>query len=242
MMARDPLGSGCDVLPEFLGFSSDETGVIFRLLPAERAMPLFSIFSPDPALDGGSYIASALRKRYGDDAGAAARRMGAELASPLLRPLFAGFRQGFSLEMHAQNVLVQPGETALIERVLIRDLEGVVFSNRYREAQGLEPLFGDLDNAALVSNFRSMTRWFNRNVDHDLGRVFTASLDALERDGYFGPRERSIAEQSIRESARECVNEAGVGHLDWPGRILPVSRSPYGNGLSKGHYYRTRYR
>lgn len=242
LMAADPLGSGCDVVPECLGFSNDETGVIFRPLSAERVMPLFSLFSPDPELGGGSHIASALRRSYGDDAIAAAQGMGAELASPLLRPLFAGFRQGFSLEMHAQNVLIRPGDSTLIERVLIRDLEGVVFSNRFREAQGLEPLFEGLDNPALVADFRSMTRWFNRNVDHDLGRVFTASLDALVRDGYFGQRERSIAERSIRKAMRDCVRTAGVGHLDLPGRLLPISRSPYGNGLSKGHYYRTRYR
>ena len=87
-----------------------------------------------------------------------------------------------------------------------------------------------------------MTRWFNRNVDHDLGRVFTASLDALERSGYFGPQERARAIQSVRAATRETVREAGLEPLNRPGRWLPVSRSPYGNGLGKGHYYRVRYR
>jgi hypothetical protein len=144
--------------------------------------------------------------------------------------------------MHAQNVLFMPGESTLIDKVLIRDLEGVVFSNRYRVAQGLEPLFEDYDNAALVSDYKSMTRWFNRNVDHDLGRVFTASLNALVNSGYFGERERATAIKSIRRAMRQCVSDAGVGHLNLPGRILPISRSPYGSGLGKGHYYRTQYR
>jgi hypothetical protein len=126
--------------------------------------------------------------------------------------------------------------------VFYRDLEGVIFSNRYRVAQGLDPLFEEYDNSALVSNYGSMTRWFNRNVDQDVGRVFTASLDALVNCGYFGDRERATAVQSIRNVARQCVRESGVGRLNLPGRILPISRSPYGNGLSKGHYYRTRYR
>jgi len=243
VMCEDPLGAKCDIVPEFLGLSNDETGVIFRLLPRRGVLPLFSLFSPDPELpSAGSHIESTLRRLYKDDTSRAAAELGDQLASPLLRPLFAGFRAGFSLEMHAQNVLFLPGESTLIDRVLIRDLEGVVFSNRYRVAQGLQPLFEEYDNAALVSDYKSMTRWFNRNVDHDLGRVFTASLDALVNSGYFGERERATAIKSIRRAMRQCVSDASVGHLNLPGRLLPISRSPYGSGLSKGHYYRTRYR
>jgi hypothetical protein len=206
-------------------------------------MPLFALFSPDPALDdAGSHIEAELRRRYGADTASAAAEFGDELAAPLLRPLFAAFRAGFSIEMHAQNVLFRPGDTRLIERVYIRDLEGVVFSNRYRETQGLNRLFDDLDNTALVSDCRSMSRWFNRNVDHDLGRVFAASLDALSRSGYFGASERDLAIRSIRKVIRTEVRDAGIEHLNRAGRYLPISRSPYGNGLSKGHYYRTRYR
>jgi hypothetical protein len=153
-----------------------------------------------------------------------------------------GFREGFSLEMHAQNVVFQPGESALIDRVFVRDMEGVIFSNRYRAAQGLEPMFTDYRNDALISDYKSMTRWFNRNVDHDIGRVFTATLNALVDGGYFSDRERAIAVRSIRATMRESVTEARVGRLNLPGRLLPVSRSPYGHGLSKGHWYRSRYR
>jgi hypothetical protein len=243
IMRDDPLGRCCEIIPEFLGLSNDETGVIFRRVPAFGVMPLFSLFSPDPELlDGSSHIESKFKHLYGGDASSAAAEFGDQLARPLLRPLFAGFRAGFSLEMHAQNVLFLPGESALIDRVFIRDLEGVVFSNRYRVSHGLEPLFEEYDNAALVSDYKSMTRWFNRNVDHDLGRVFTGSLDALVQAGYFSERERTIAVQSIRKVMRQCVSDACLEHLNLQGRVLPVSRSPYGNGLSKGHYYRTRYR
>jgi hypothetical protein len=243
IMADDGLGTHCEIVPEFLGFSNEETGVIFRELPRRGVMPLFAMFSPDPTLEGAeSHIESMLRRLYGDDAAAAAGEFGNELARPLLRPLFAGFRAGFSLEMHAQNVLFRPGKSTLIDRVFIRDLEGVVFSNRYREAQGMEPLFEDTDNTALLAECGPMSRWFNRNVDHDLGRVFTASLEALVRSGYFGERERARAIRSIRRAARQCVKEADLGHLNRAGRILPISRSPYGNGLSKGYWYRSRYR
>lgn len=243
IMRDDPRDTRCEIVPEYLGMSNDETGVIFRRMPENRVLPLFSMFSPDPGLSGAdSHIESSLRRMFGEDASKAARAFGDQLARPFLRPLFAGFRSGFSLEMHAQNVLFQPGESALVDRVFFRDLEGVVFSNRYRVAQGLDPLFAEYDNSELVSNYRSMTRWFNRNVDHDLGRVFTASLDALVNCGYFGDHERAIAVRSIQRVTRECVREFGVGRLNLPGRILPISRSPYGNGLGLGFYYRTRYR
>jgi hypothetical protein len=243
IMDQSPLGSHCEIVPEFLGLSNDETGVVFRRMPGHHVLPLFALFSPDSELkDYDSHIEQALRQMFGDNARAAADALGELLARPLLQPLFVGFRAGFSLEMHAQNVLFKPGESALIDKVYFRDLEGVVFSNRYRASIGLQPLFEEYQNSELVSDFPTMTRWFNRNVDHDLGRVFTASLNALETCGYFGKRERDRAVQSIRKSARQCVREAGVDRLALPGRVLPISRSPYGNGLGKGHYYRTQYR
>ncbi len=237
------IGAQVELLPEFLGYSNDETGVIFRRMPDCEALPLFSMYSPDSRFPGSSsHIERWMRQKYDDKAIEAAAEFGHQLAKPLLAPLFAGFRSGFSMEMHAQNVLFEPGESTLIKRVFIRDLEGVVFSNHYRIAQGMEPLFRDYDNSELVSDYRSMTRWYNRNVDHDVGRIFTASLDALEACGYFGARERACAVRSIRQTARECVRAAGVGHLNFLGRILPISRSPYGNGLGKGFWYRSRYR
>ena len=243
IMSSDPLGADCEVVPEFLGLSGGDTGVIFRRLPPGPILPLFSMFSPDDALtEGDSHLDAALRRLYGDDSMRAAGAIGDELVRPLLRPLLAGFRNGISVEMHAQNVLFRPGVTSLIERVYLRDLEGVVLSNSYRVACGLDPVFENLDNPALTGNQVPMARWFNRNVDHDLGRVFTASLDALERSGYFGPRERARAIRSIRAASRETVKEASLERLNRLGRWLPISRSPYGNGLGKGHYYVTRYR
>jgi hypothetical protein len=243
IMREDPLCASCEVLPEFLGLSNGETGVIFRQMPAPPVLPVFSLFSPDPGADGPTtHIEAALRRMYGSDAVAAAKDLGEQLARPLARPLLAGFKHGFSIETHAQNVLFRPGKTALIDAVFLRDLEGVILSNPYRKARGLEPLFEDLDNEALAFDAGPMRRWFNRNVDQDLGTIFRETLQALTDCGYFGQKELSIAVRSIRKVARQCVKEAGVEDLNWPGRLLPISRSPYGNGLSKGHYYRTRYR
>lgn len=239
----DALGDQCEIVPEFLGVACKKSGVLFRRLPRVGLMPLFSMFSRDQNRpENAPYIVGKLRSVYGDDATKAAREFGRELARPLLRSLFAGFRRGFSLEMHAQNVLFRPGEDSLIDKVYFRDLEGVVFSSRFRRRLGLPALFGSLDNAELDTDFPSMTRWYNRNVDHDIGRVFAASLHALSEAGYFQPSDCKIATRALKTTARDCVKEAGLIRLDAPGRYLPLSRSPYGNGLSKGHYYRTRFR
>jgi len=239
----DPLGQQCEIVPEFLGLSHSRSGVLFRQIPISEVLPLFSLFSIDTGNPTApTYIEQWLRGQYGENSREAAREFGCQLARPLLRSLFAGFRAGFSMEMHAQNVLVRPGRDSLIDRVYFRDLEGVVFSSRFRAERGLEPLFENLDNEEIDDNRVSMTRWFNRNVDHDLGRVFSGALRALTSSGYFDERCQKVAVQTVRDTLRECVKDAELQSLNWPGRLLPVSRSPYGNGLSKGHYYSTRYR
>lgn len=241
VLAGDALADRLRVVPEFLGHAATDHGVLYRAIPRTGIVPLFSLTSLDPER-GDSLLSSWLRARYGEDMTLAASELGDQLARPLVRSLFAGFRAGFSLEMHAQNTLIAPGTTDLVETVYFRDLEGVVFSNAYRTERGLEPLFQGVDNAELKNESGSMVRWLNRNLDHDLGRVFDAALADLARSGLFGRQENRLAIRSIRRVVRQTVAEAGIERLFRPGRWLPISRSPYGNGLSKGHYYRTRYR
>ncbi len=239
----DPLGEQIVTVPEFLGVATMDHGVLFRKLPDRDLYPLFSLYSVDPSAPNvDSHIVAKMKMLYGDKSEMAAVDLGSQLARPLVRSLFSGFRAGFSMEMHAQNVLIEPGSDSLINIVYFRDLEGVVFSNKYRIENLLPPLFVDCENSELDSNVGPMSRWFNRNVDHDLGRVFKASLIELARSGYFGKREYKLGVQSIRKVIRECVDEAGLSRLDRYGRLLPVSRSPYGSGLGKGHYYRTTFR
>ena len=241
VLEGDPLADRLTVVPEFLGCAASAHGVLYRALPRAGVVPLFSLTSRDPE-DGESLLTSWVRRRYGDDATLAAGEFGDQFARPLVRSLFAGFRAGFSLEMHAQNTLIAPGEGELIDEVFFRDLEGVVFSNAYREERRLGRLFEGVDNEELKNESGSLVRWFNRNLDHDLGRVFNAALADLQRGGLFGADEQRVAVRSIRRVVRKAVAEAGLERLYRPGRWLPISRSPYGNGLSKGHYYRTRYR
>lgn len=242
-MTDQPLADGLEVIPEFFGAAHEDGGLIIRALPQQGLMPAFSLYSRDRRdLELPPAIARLVIALYGDDVSTAARRFGEDFAAPLIGPVLAGFRAGFSLEMHGQNTLLSPGSSQLIKRVYFRDLEGVVFSDAYRARCGLAPLFPQSRNNELLWQGTAMRRWFNRNLDHDLGRIFTGALQALEEAGVFNAADVAVARRSIRREARRLIRAADLAGLAWPGRVLPFVRSPYGNGTRLGHYYRTRYR
>jgi hypothetical protein len=164
------------------------------------------------------------------------------VAEPLARAVLAGFEQGFSLELHAQNAVAVPGRERLIDQILFRDLESVVFFPELRADRGLSDLPLDTTDPELIQAPRIPVRWFNRNMDHDVGRILRWSLAVLEKEGYFGPRERNLAVMETRRVIRRTITEFGLEALARQGRWLPFSRSPYGNGRRLGHYYRTRFR
>ena len=242
-LRNDPLASRLEIIPEFFGISAKDSGVIFRLLPASGLLPVFSLYSFDRNKPQQlPVIVRHLQYIYQGNSAALVADLGEQLAKPLVQSLLAGFRIGFSLEMHAQNTLFSPCEKSLFDRVYFRDLEGVVFSNKFRADRGLNPLFVNCENSELIWKGKSMRPWFNRNLDHDLGRIFGCSLDALLRHGVIDQRGKSIAVASIRNSVRKAVQAAELQATNWPGSIIPYSRAPWGNGLRPGHYFRTRFR
>lgn len=223
--------------------ASNDNGVIFRLLPKIGVLPVFSLYSKDrirpqdPPL-----IVRYFQNLCRSDVPSLITNLGQQLAGPFVRLLFAGFKEGYSLEMHAQNTLISLGSSNLIDRVFFRDLEGVVMSNDFRVNRGLQPKLENYDNEELHWGGKSMRRWFNRNIDHDLGRIFDGSLDALLRFGLLDEYSKNEAIQSIRTTVRHEVNAAKLAAIDWPGRLFPYSRAPWGSGLKPGHYFRTRFR
>jgi hypothetical protein len=231
------------VLRERFGILHGERGAIFRRVPADGVLPVFSLFSRDPARpDEPPWLLARLRERFQRPAEAAAA-LGELLAAPLADPVMAGFRAGLSLEMHAQNTLVRPAaDGALFDEVLFRDLESVVVLPGLRARFGLPPLDIDTSNAEYFTEPRIASRWFNRNVDHDLGRALRWTLRVLEREGYFSPADVALARRSVRHAIRQRIRFHGVGALARAGRWLPYSRSPYGSGRRPGHWYRTEFR
>ena len=242
-LENDPLAAHLDIVPEFFGMSCQDHGVIFRLLPETGVMPLFSLSSVDrTSPDELPVIVSRLQSFYHGDAEKIAQNIGIHLVKPLVESLLAGFRAGFSMEMHAQNTLISLGDDNLIGRVYFRDLEGVVFSNNFRVERGLKPLFADVANDELIWGGKSMRCWFNRNIDHDLGRVFEGALAVLGARSVLDGKQKSIAIASIRKVTRDAVRSADLENIARPGRVLPFSRAPWGSGMRPGHYFSTRFR
>ena len=242
-LTNDPLVHKFEVVPEFLGISSKDSGAIFRLLQASGVLPVFSLYSTDRTKPAEPpLIVRRLQEIYGGDSAKKATELGDQLAKPLVQALFAGFRVGFAMEMHAQNTLFSLGEKCLFDRVYFRDMEGVVFSNKFRIDNGLQPLFSNHSNSELFWEGESMRRWFNRNLDHDLGRIFRCAVDVLLKYGVIDSREKIRAIASIRHTVRQAINSAELQALSWPGQFLPFSRAPWGNGLRPGDYFSTRFR
>lgn len=230
------------IMREQLGLLCGDRGALVRVVPRSGAFPVFSLYSRDNrSPDKLPILIEQLDRLAGGPSGAA-RSFGALLAEPLVRGVLAGFEQGFSLELHAQNAVAVPGSERLIDQILFRDLESVVFFPELRSRRGLSALPLDVTDPELVQPPRNPVRWFNRNIDHDIGRILRWSLFVLEREGYFGRRERSLAITQTRRVVRRLVAEFGLAELARQGRWFPYSRSPYGTGRRPGHYYRTLFR
>jgi hypothetical protein len=231
------------IVTEPFGIVVGDTGALFRPITKQGIVPLFSLFSRDARNEEGHTLLEAeLRERYAEDPMESAKRFGDDVAGPLVRALLDGYRCGFSLEMHAQNTLISIGDDRLIDRVHFRDLEGALVSNSLRERLGLRPIRLEGKNVFGDEDAFPVGRIFNRNLDHDLGRVFRGCLNALHKSRYFGSRERRAAQSSIRRAVRTALCEAELPIAHVGPRILPISRAPWGSGLRPGHWFRAEFR
>lgn len=237
-------GSRLTIVREPVGLVVGERGAIFRPMPSTGVMPLFAVYSRDAdAPKDPPWIVTRLESVCGS-ARRAAEDFGALMAEPLVAALLEGFRAGFALEMHAQNTLVRPwlDDSRLFSEVMFRDLEGVVcFPRLFAESQAATCALNE-ENPEYFPEPHVPRRWFNRNLDHDIGRSLRWSLWVLERERYFSAKETRRAIRSIRGVTRSLIRRFGLQKIAWPGRWLPYSRAPYGSGLRLGHYYRSRFR
>jgi hypothetical protein len=233
--------AGVHVIRERLGMVWGGRGALIRFVPKQGVVPLFAMFSRDAARPGEPLILIRELNRLGMAPAQAARQYGELLALPLLRAACAGFDQGFSLELHAQNALARLGGENLIDEVLFRDLESVLYFPDYRRGRGHAPLSFE-HNPELLQEPHIPSRWFNRNIDHDIGRIIRGSLQALQREKFFSAADCRAATLSCRRAHRAVVQEFALRDIDWPASWLRVSRSPYGSGLRRGHYYRPEFR
>lgn len=230
------------VLRERFAVLHGNRGAIIRFVPRNGLVPLFAFYSRDSENYAAPPLVEAAIREFGWSADEVAMRLADWFAKPILSAVLAGFRQGFALEMHGQNTLIEIMPNGRINGVYFRDLESVVFFPEIRAWNGLAPLELDQLGIELFQNPRRPTRWFNRNVDHDVGRIFKYTLWVLERDGVIRKHHAKVVTRHIRRIARQLITSYGLDKIARQGRWLPFSRSPYGDGSRRGHYYRTMYR
>lgn len=230
------------IVRERAGVLLGDRGAIIRIVPHSRMLPLFSVYSRDSTRPGERPVLLKVLDHLGLSADEVAERFGELLCEPLLRGLMAGFALGYSFEMHAQNTLVSFGDRTVIGNVHFRDLESVYFFPEIRARHGFPRADLDLENRELFPSIKPASRWFNRNVDHDIGRIFRALLHAMQKEDYFTDSRVKIAIQSCRLRYRALVDEFDLHDLNGLGRWLPVSRTPYGTGWRRGDYYRSTFR
>jgi hypothetical protein len=243
LLSMNRLSPNLRIIREQVGLVHNNRGAIFRIIPHRPLVPLFSLFSRDRRFpEREPLVLRTLRSVRGLSAKDAAQKFGKLLAKPFLTALFSAFREGFSLEMHTQNVLIGFNESGLIDEVYYRDFEGVVFSNSWRRVMSLPELFDDDHNPELHKYDSKMRRYFNRNLDHDLGRFWKNVIDVLQDNGYFGREDSQKAVSSVRREVRSAVKAFGLDRLAFWGRLLRFAPSPYGSWYSRGHYLRCYFR
>jgi hypothetical protein len=121
-------------------------------------------------------------------------------------------------------------------------MEGTVVFNDYRRRHGLEPLGQGLQHELEAYTDASIKRLFNRNLDHDIGRIFSGTLRVLKQTDFFDDSDIEAAIRSVRHAVRQAISDGNVMDVCGLGRYLPLSRAPWGSGLRPGHYFRTQYR
>ena len=236
-------GSVLRIITEPIGIFVDDAGTLVRPVPDQGIVPLFSLYSADPTCpDNFSLIDVEMRRRFGDKSLDCAMQFGEEVGAPLIKALLDGFRCGFSLEMHAQNTLVSVGAKRLIDKVFFRDLEGALVSNPLRTRLGLDPVLLPGGNVFGGQDDFPIGHFFNRNLDHDVGRVFRGCISALRTSGYFSEKDGHIAVKSIRSVVRKALADADLPIPQASGTLAPFSRAPWGSGLRPGHWFRTEFR
>lgn len=244
MAEKGDMSARLEVIREPLGIVYNNRGAILRRMPAQKILPVFSLFSRDrrdPATE--PLIVQLLKERYGRNQKQAASGFGTLFAVPFLQALFSAFVQGFSLEMHSQNTLVSLSQSEVIDKVYYRDMEGVVFSNQFRRKNLKQELFQDQRNPELHELGKRIKRYFNRNLDYDLSRIWINFLDSIVSSRYFGRKEALLARHSIQEAVRMNIKSFGLQRLAACGKLLRVSRTPYDSAwYRRRSYYRCFFR
>ena len=240
---RNKLSHYLSIIPEEIGLVHENRGAIIRKIPKHPLVPAFSLTSPDQRDHDKEILAVTILKNASRVNGQNPIDLFTSIfVKPLVESLFSAFEQGFSLEMHMQNVLFYFNDRGQTEKIFYRDMEGVVFSNKYRASRGLPKLFKYNENPELLKDEHLFPYFFNRNLDHDIGRIIQNLLYALRITGFFSNKEILLAKKYTKRVIRSSIKKYGFEKFSFWNNLLKISRSPYGNGTRIHHYYFCRFR
>jgi hypothetical protein len=241
----------------------EEIGVVYRTLDDPKFVPGFSLFSPTlerlPHVPAGAIAGRDLEEGQGPQRILArdAIRFAREKAQargenwsrvetfkrlfvePLLDVYFSLAKQGFGMELHSQNFGFKFNpETGLVDKVVLRDLHGMGYSQAYRERKGLPNLFSpealreafpDIRQADLDGFFmrdgRLRGRYevphvFQTTLDFFLGQFFYNTLGSLKADKTFDTKKVNEAIEAIKDTVEEKARKYGFDL-----RLLPQPSS-----------------
>jgi hypothetical protein len=237
------LDSYLRIISEEVGLIHKNRGALVRILPNLPLVPAFSLSSLDLKNPNKEILAATILRKAKETTGTDLIQLfGSIFIEPLVFSLLSAFRQGFSLEMHMQNVLMHFSEQGLVENVYYSNLEGVIFSRQFRCKHGLTELFRNDNNPELFRNSNKFRRYFNRNIDHDLGRIFENLLIALNRSNVFRTKEIPVIVKSVRKTIHKAMQKYDFKKWAFLNHWLRISRTPYGNGIHPSHYYFCKFR
>ncbi len=241
---KGELSSYLNIIREEVGLLFKNQGVLIRKIPVDQFLiPAFSLSSPDQlCLKREALAITILKKAHVSTGIEPSMLFGKVFAKPLIASLLSGFKQGFSLEMHMQNVLFGLNNSGMIDSVLYRDLEGVIFSKKFRKKKNLSEIFKGDNNPQLHLHGNIIARFFNRNYDYDVGRIFDNILFALKQYGYFNAKDVQQATKSVQQIFKKEVEKAGIKRWNYLAYLFKLSRTPYGNGTRPCHYYKCSFR
>lgn len=261
------------------GADKVEIGAILRALPKDVAVPGFALFSPTKErLPHVKDLPGPLRARVdsGEDRLLAADALSHLRAKnpglskedafvrlfgePILDVVFGLFAQGATLELHPQNFLLRFDErTGDVQKVVVRDLHGINYSEAWRTEHGLPDICsGD----ALQARFPGITQgdvdaWFKRpnpqtgvpelrdrykvpgifgrNFDVYISVFFYQSLVALEEAGTMTRSEVDRAMIKMRDAVEAAADKHGfdLSQLDPGGAksFSPTMKVPFAHGM-----------
>lgn len=159
-----------------------------------------------------------------------------------LEIMIAGFSLGISFEMHPQNFLMKFSKDGNPEKVIARDMEGILFFENPKHKTKMIDLIGDEYRICESDSHKMRKRYFNRNIDLDLTRFIDNMLELFIEEGVFSAGDVISITKKIRCKFQAIKKRYNLNREVLTPSYLHYSVSPYGKFYNRHHYFRIKYR